>query len=187
LLRRKSAVEFDEFLCILEFVAFNATCNPVSQGIFMTTPRVGLAVLGPALAFALLMSNYVCSSKAQIKPEAFHWTIDGSQVDLYTLKNSNGLEATITNYGGIVVSLTVPDKNAKPGDVVLGYDMLNDHIGNTPYFGALIGRYGNRIAKGRFAVDGVEYQPAQNNAVNALHGGRKGFDRRTTRTFRRLS
>jgi hypothetical protein len=79
----------------------------------MTTPRVGLAVLGPALAFAaLLMSNYVCSSKAQIKPEAFHWTIVGSQVDLYTLKNSNGLEATITNYDGIVVSLTVPEARA---------------------------------------------------------------------------
>jgi aldose 1-epimerase len=143
----------------------------------MTTPRDGLAVLGPALAFALLMSNYVCSSKAQIKPEAFHWTIDGSQVDLYTLKNSNGLEATITNYGGIVVSLKAPDKNGKLGDVVLGYDTLNDYIGNTPYFGALIGRYGNRIAKGRFTVDGVEYQLAQNNDSNALHGGRKGFDK----------
>ena len=66
----------------------------------MTTPRVGLAVLGPALAFALLMSNYVCSSKAQIKPEAFHWTIDGSQVDLYTLKNSNGLEPGLQFYCG---------------------------------------------------------------------------------------
>jgi hypothetical protein len=91
----------------------------------MTAPRVGLSVLGPALAFALIMSNYVCSSKAQIKPEAFHWTIDGSQVDLYTLKNSNGLEATITNYGGIVVSLTVPDKNGKLGDVVLATSSRN--------------------------------------------------------------
>jgi Aldose 1-epimerase len=87
------------------------------------------------------MSDYVSSSKAQIKPEAFHRTIDGSEVDLYTLKNSNGLEATITNYGGIVVSLKVPDKNGKLGDVVLGYDTLNDYIGSTPYFGALIGRY----------------------------------------------
>jgi aldose 1-epimerase len=123
------------------------------------------------------MSSYVCSSQAQIKPEAFHRTIDGSQVDLYTLKNSNGLEAKITNYGGIVVSLTVPDKNGKPADVVLGYDTLNDYIGSTPYFGALIGRYGNRIAKGRFTADGVEYQLAQNNDSNALHGGRKGFDK----------
>ena len=81
----------------------------------MTIPRDGLAVLGPALAFALFMSNYVSTSKAQIKPEAFHRTIDGSQVELYTLKNTNGLEAKITNYGGIVVSLMVPDKNGKLG------------------------------------------------------------------------
>ena len=76
----------------------------------MTTLRDGLAVVGPALAFALFMSDYVCSSQAQIKSEVFHRIIDGSQVDLYTLKNTNGLEATITNYGGIVVSLKVPDK-----------------------------------------------------------------------------
>jgi len=122
-------------------------------------------------------SNYGCGSKTEIKPAAFHRTIDGSQVDLYTLRNSNGLEAEITNYGGIAVSLTVPDKNAKFGDVVLGYDNLNDYIGSSPYFGALIGRYGNRIAKGRFTVDGVEYQLAQNDDSNALHGGRKGFDK----------
>ena len=101
------------------------------------------------------MSDYVSSSKAQIKPEAFRRIIDGSQVDLYTLKNTNGLEATITNYGGIVVSLKVPDKNGKLSDVVLGYDTLNGYIGSTPYFGAMIGRYGNRIAKGRFTIDGV--------------------------------
>jgi aldose 1-epimerase len=122
-------------------------------------------------------SNYGCGSKTEIKPAAFHRTIDGSQVDLYTLRNSNGLEAEITNYGGIAVSLTVPDKNAKFGDVVLGYDNLNDYIGSSPYFGALIGRYGNRIAKGRFTVDRVEYQLAQNDGSNALHGGRKGFDK----------
>ena len=143
----------------------------------MTILRDGRAVLGPALACALLVSDYVCSSQAQIKPDAFHRTIDGSQVDLYTLKNSNGLAATITNYGGIVVSLTVPDKNGKLGDVVLGYDTLNDYIGSTPYFGALIGRYGNRIAKGKFTIDGVAYQLAQNNDSNALHGGRRGFDK----------
>jgi len=123
------------------------------------------------------MGDYVCTSKAQINPEAFRRTIDGAQVDLYTLKNANGLEAQITNYGGIVVSLIVPDKNGKLGDVVLGYDNLNEYIGSTPYFGALIGRYGNRIAKGRFTINGVEYQLAQNNDSNALHGGRKGFDK----------
>jgi aldose 1-epimerase len=123
------------------------------------------------------MNKYVCSSKAQIKPEAFHRTIDGSQVDLYTLENLNGLEANITNYGGLVVSLMVPDKNGKLGDVVLGYDNLNDYLGSTPYFGALIGRYGNRIAKGRFTINGVEYQLAQNDGVNSLHGGLRGFDK----------
>src|ERR1700737_1557748 len=122
-------------------------------------------------------SNYVCNSTAEIKLAAFPRPIDGSQVDLYTLKNSKGLEAKITNYGGIVVSLTAPDKNGKLGDVVLGYDTLNEYIGSSPYFGALIGRYGNRIAKGRFTVDGVEYQLAQNDDSNALHGGRKGFDK----------
>ena len=143
----------------------------------MTIARYGLAVLGLTLVFTVIMSDYVSSSQAQIKPEAFHRIIDGSQVDLYTLKNQNGLEATITNYGGIVVSLKVPDRNGKLGDVVLGYDTLNDYIGSTPYFGALIGRYGNRIAKGRFTIDGVEYQLAQNEDSNALHGGRKGFDK----------
>ena len=168
-------VEFRKFLRIAKFVAFEATFPPPSspKGKCHDNPRNGLAILGPALAFALFMSDYVSSSKAQIKPEAFRRIIDGSQVDLYTLKNANGLEATITNYGGIVVSLTVPDKNGKLGDVVLGYETLNDYIGSTPYFGCLVGRYGNRIAKGRFTIDGVQYRLAQNNDSNALHGGRK--------------
>lgn len=71
----------------------------------------------------------------------------------------------------------MPDKYGKLGDVVLGYKTLNDYIGSTPYFGCLVGRYGNRIAKGRFTIDGVQYQLAQNNDLNALHGGRKGFDK----------
>jgi len=172
--------EFCEFFRIIKLAVLDATLlyPPSPRKVnAMTIPRDGLAVLGPALAFALLMSDYVSNSQAQIKPEAFHRTIDGSQVDLYTLKNANGLEAAITNYGGIVVSLMVADKNGKPGDVVLGYDTLNDYIGSTPYFGCLVGRYGNRIAKGRFTIDGVVYQLAQNNLGNALHGGLKGFDK----------
>ena len=97
----------------------------------MATFRYDQVVVGPALAFSLFLSTYVWTSNAQVNPEAFRRTIDGSQVELYTLKNKNGLEATITNYGGIVVSLTVPDKNGKLSDVVLGYDTLNDYIGNT--------------------------------------------------------
>jgi aldose 1-epimerase len=102
---------------------------------------------------------------------------DGTAVDLYTLKNKNGMEAKITNYGGIVVSITVPDRHGKFGDVALGYDSLSSYIANNPFFGCLVGRYGNRIAKGKFKLDGVEYKLAVNNAPNHLHGGIKGFDK----------
>ena len=102
---------------------------------------------------------------------------DGTPIELYTLRNSHGMEATIMTYGGIVTSLKVPDKNGKLGDVVLGYDNLDGYLKSTPYFGALIGRYGNRIAKGKFSLDGVEYTLATNNMPNSLHGGLKGFDK----------
>jgi aldose 1-epimerase len=94
------------------------------------------------------------------------------------LRNANGCEARIITYGGIVVSLKVPDKNGKFGDVVLGYDKLDDYVKNNPFFGALVGRYGNRIAAGKFTLDGKEYTLAQNNAPNNLHGGPVGFDKK---------
>lgn len=103
-------------------------------------------------------------------------TADGMPVTLYTLRNGSA-QVSICNYGGIVTSINVPDKNGKIGDVVLGYDNLADYIKSSPYFGALIGRYGNRIAKGKFTLDGKEYTLATNNGVNALHGGLKGFDK----------
>ena len=102
---------------------------------------------------------------------------DGKEVTLYTLKNSQGVEMSVMNYGGIIVSLKVPDKNGKLEDVVLGYDSLSSYIRSSPYFGALIGRYGNRIAKGKFSLDGVQYTLAVNNDENHLHGGLKGFDK----------
>jgi aldose 1-epimerase len=102
---------------------------------------------------------------------------DGAPVMLYTLRNKNGMEARILNYGGIIQSLMVPDKNGKLGDVVLGYDTLDGYLTNSPYFGAMIGRYGNRIAKGQFTLDGVNYQLATNNYPNSLHGGVRGFDK----------
>ena len=99
-------------------------------------------------------------------------------MDIYTLRNAKGAEARIITYGGIVVSLKVPDRNGELGDVVLGYDNLDGlSQGPRPYFGALIGRYGNRIAKGKFTLDGKEYTLATNNGPNALHGGLKGFDK----------
>jgi aldose 1-epimerase len=104
-------------------------------------------------------------------------TVDGKEVFIYTLRNIHGMEARIANYGGIIVSLKVPDKNGKSGDVVLGFDSLSSYVKDTPYFGCLIGRYGNRIGKGKFILDGATYALATNSAPNHLHGGVKGFDK----------
>jgi aldose 1-epimerase len=101
----------------------------------------------------------------------------GQRVSVYTLRNRRGAEARVINYGGAVVSLRVPDRTGKLGDVVLGFDDLEGYLKQTFYIGALIGRYGNRIANGRFTLDGVEYQLATNNNGNHLHGGVRGFDK----------
>ena len=106
----------------------------------------------------------------------FESTIDGKQTDLYVLKNHNGMQAAITNYGGRLVSLMVPDKNGKMTDVVVGFKSVNDYVNSTePYFGATIGRYGNRIAKGKFSLDSKQYTLFTNNGANTLHGGKKGY------------
>jgi aldose 1-epimerase len=102
---------------------------------------------------------------------------DGTSIERYTLRNSHGMQAQIATYGGILTSLTAPDRHGTYADVVLGYDTLAGYLQASPYFGALIGRYGNRIAKGRFSLDGHEYTLAANNGPNALHGGLKGFDK----------
>ncbi|MHC4423888.1 MAG: aldose epimerase family protein, partial [Planctomycetota bacterium] len=112
-----------------------------------------------------------------IKKQAFGKTEDGKDVDLYTLTNANGLKAEIMTYGGIVTTLQAPDRNGNLADIVLGYDTLDEYIKNNPYFGALVGRCGNRIGKGKFTLDGVEYTLATNNGPNHLHGGIKGFDK----------
>jgi aldose 1-epimerase len=117
-------------------------------------------------------SHLVTISKA-----AYGVTEDSIQVDSYTLKNQQGMEVTIITYGGIITSLKVPNKENISEDVVLGYDSLVQYTRSNPYFGALIGRFGNRIAKGKFSLDGVEYQLATNDGANHLHGGVKGFDK----------
>jgi len=103
---------------------------------------------------------------------------DGRKIDLYILTNTNGMKAKIANYGAILVSLIVPDKNGKPDDITLGYDHLKGYLKETPYFGATVGRYANRIKDGKFTLNGEEYQLAQNDSDNHLHGGTKGFDKR---------
>ena len=115
--------------------------------------------------------------KPQIKTEPFGNTAAGEPVELYTLTNANGLEARIMTYGGTVVSLKVPDRNGKLGDVVLGYETLDGYLKNNPYFGSIVGRYGNRIGKGSFTLNGKKYDLPKNNGENTLHGGIKGFDK----------
>ncbi|SDX89314.1 aldose epimerase family protein [Hymenobacter psychrophilus] len=102
---------------------------------------------------------------------------DGTAVHLFTLHNAHGMQASISSYGGIITRLLVPDKTGQPGDVVLGFDTLDEYLRESPYFGALIGRYGNRIARGRFTLDGKDYQLATNDGPNHLHGGPRGFDK----------
>jgi aldose 1-epimerase len=113
-----------------------------------------------------------------ITRKTFGKMTDGRTIDLYTLTNNHGMRVAVTNYGGIVVSVVAPDRNGKPGDVVLGFDNLEGYLAKEPYFGALIGRYGNRIGNARFKLDGVEYKLAVNDGPNSLHGGLKGFDKR---------
>src|SRR5689334_15370934 len=105
--------------------------------------------------------------------------IDGTPVSLFTLDNSKGLEARITNYGGILVSLKTLDRQGSLSDIVLGFDSLAGYIANPkPHFGALIGRYANRIGGARFTLRGVEYKLDRNDGPNTLHGGAGGFDKR---------
>ncbi len=111
-----------------------------------------------------------------ISNETFKGTVDGKEVSIFTLKNRRGMVAQITNYGGRIVALWTPDRDGKMADVVTGYNTINDYLkSNEVYFGALIGRYGNRIAKGKFTLDGKKYRLATNNGKNHLHGGLKGF------------
>ncbi len=127
----------------------------------------------PILIALVLPMNAATS----ITKKSFGKTADGAAVDLYTMK-SDKLEATITTYGARVVTLNVPDHAGKIANIVLGFDNLDGYLKENPYFGAVVGRYGNRIAHGKFTLDGHPYTLAVNNGENALHGGLRGFDKR---------
>jgi aldose 1-epimerase len=114
-------------------------------------------------------------AKARIDKRAFGKLEDGTPIEIYTLKNRNGLQVDITTYGGAVVTIKTPDRDGRMADIVLGYADASGYVSDISYFGALIGRYANRIARGRFTLNGVEYQLPQNNGVNHLHGGVRGF------------
>ena len=117
------------------------------------------------------------NSKVTIEKSPFGTTVEGIDVDKYILSNQQGMEISIINYGGIITSWSAKDKNGIYEDIVLGYNELSEYEKESPYFGAIIGRYGNRIAKGKFSIEGKEYTLAVNNGENHLHGGMKGFDK----------
>jgi len=114
--------------------------------------------------------------KCKVDKSFFGMTPEGDSVTLFTLKNELDIVVKIMNYGGIITEINVPDRNGKPGNITLGFDNLEQYLAGHPNFGALIGRYGNRIANARFTLDGEEYTLAANNGLNSLHGGVKGFD-----------
>jgi aldose 1-epimerase len=141
----------------------------IMQLVLLATAGLGAACL---VGCASMSKSHPPITKAD-----FGKTPDGQTVEIYTLKNARGAEARIMTYGGIVQSLTMPDRNGKMADVVLGYDSLQGYIDKTPYFGALIGRYGNRIGGAQFTLEGKTYKLAANNGPNSLHGGLVGFDK----------
>ena len=113
----------------------------------------------------------------EVAKRVFGQMPDGKPAESFTLRNANGIEVTAIAYGGIITSLKTPDRSGRPGDIVLGFDSLDGYLKEHPYFGAIVGRYGNRIAGGRFTLDGQTYTLARNNGPNHLHGGIKGFDK----------
>lgn len=131
---------------------------------------------------ALLMA--ACTPKAEKATDSgllqsnFQMEVDGKKTDLYTLRNKNNMEVCVTNFGGRIVSVMVPDKDGQMRDVVLGFDSIQDYVSKPSDFGASIGRYANRINQGRFTLDGTEYQLPQNNYGHCLHGGPQGFQYR---------
>ncbi len=125
----------------------------------------------------VIPATTMAGNPAGITNQPFGKTPSGERVELFTLRNSKGSVARITNYGGTVVSLEVPDRKGRLADVVLGFNNVKDYAAKSPYFGALIGRYGNRIAGGRFTLDGKTFQLAKNDGPNHLHGGIQGFDK----------
>lgn len=127
--------------------------------------------------FAITSCEEKGKSKMNIEKKTFGEIAEGIEAEIYKVTNMNGVSMSVTNYGGIITELKVPDKNGNMIDIVLGYDKVEDYIKESPYFGATIGRYGNRIAKGKFTLNNTEYILASNDGSNHLHGGVKGFDK----------
>ena len=142
----------------------------------MRSCRLGLVLVG-VVGCCLFVASCGRPGELAVKKAPYGKLPDGRAVDLYTLTNTKGMTVKLTNYGAITVSVEVPDRAGNATDVTLGYDTLAGWLTNTSYFGATVGRYANRIAKGKFTLDGKTYTLAKNNGENHLHGGIKGFDK----------
>ena len=140
---------------------------------------VTLRATAAALAILILMPKLQAQPARpdSVTSKPFGKTPEGKPIQLYTLTNSSGMQVTLATYGGTVIQLLTPDRAGQMGDVALGFSTIEPYFTKSPYFGALIGRYANRIANGRFSLDGKKYQLARNNGKNSLHGGLKGFDK----------
>ena len=136
-----------------------------------------LVVIAVVAAVAACGEGNSTTSKPAIERSPYGVLPSGDTVHLFTITNANGVEMRMMNYGGIVISLKTPDRNGVMGDIVLGFDSLSGYLASSPYFGALVGRYANRIRKGTFTLDSVTYTLPVNNGANSLHGGIKGFDK----------
>jgi len=156
--------------CSESWMEATANGEPLIQVQFGNLTSGGEAV--PLLGRSLLRRETVSITEKQ-----FGTTADGTQIDLYTLTNDEGMEVAITNYGGAITSIQIPDRPGETGDVVLGYETLAEYLKHPRFLGALIGRHANRLARGTFPLNGITYQLAQNNGPNHLHGGIRGFDR----------
>ena len=134
----------------------------------------------PRTAVLFAAAAFVCAANAEtkIQREVFGRTADGTEIEIFTLTNSQGLRARVTTWGAGLVDMLVPDRKGTLADVTLGFEKLDGYLGSHPFFGSTAGRYANRIAKGKFTLDGKEYTLATNNGANHLHGGRKGFDKK---------
>jgi aldose 1-epimerase len=142
--------------------------------------KAGIVMAALVLGMTLLPTapgGQTTAPRPQLKKQFYGKTPDGQVVELYTLTSAKGVEVAITNYGGVIVWLKTPDRKGALADVVHGYDTLEGYLKDTAYFGGIIGRYGNRIARGRFTLEGAGYTLARNNGENHLHGGIRGFDK----------
>ena len=151
--------------------------NRIFPALFLAATCCLLMSCQPGQPSEKTTNQSASNMKMSISKTSFGKLPDGSSADLYTLTNSKGMEVSITNYGGIITAIKVPDRQGAIADVVLGFDSLAPYLQEHPYFGAIVGRYGNRIAAGTFELDGVNYKLATNNGKNHLHGGMKGFDK----------